>query len=380
VTAVVENLSSPGAVIVTPRARTWAPAQWLALIAVPLLAIQFWTWGAWLLDGPVQLTKYRDTSLSSFKVAIGYQVFAWIVMIAILRGVYREVRRERKWTLDAMFCVAGLLTYFWDPLSNLAQPLFMYSSQWVNLADWTGYVPFNKYPDGGRLPEAVAFTPCFYVIGFLTASRIMHWVVERVRSRRPELSNRQAFLVMWLVGGLFDAAFEVPLYLTHLWAYPGTPDVGILAHSGQKYPLSEFIIAGFGIASFAAIRNFKDDKGRSLVERGMERFNARRRTFLSQLALVGAFNGIFLVLSIIFAVLGLFAGPVKAMPDHLINGSCDAPGWENTNYGPCFGTDKYQVPLPGNGSTGERPKNRDEDLNGDRQCPTCDEVKAPGRT
>lgn len=36
-------------------------------------------------------------------------------------------------------------------------------------------------------------------------------------------------------------------------------------------------------------------------------------------------------------VIGFYQEPWKPLPDHMINGVCDAPGWTNTAYGPLPG-------------------------------------------
>jgi len=361
----------------TGRRRSISPAQVLAIAAVPLLSLQAWTWGAWLRDGPVQLTRYRDTAVISWPVAGALEVLAIVALVVVIAPIVVTCVRERRLTLDARFCIAGALTYFWDPMSNLMQPLFLYSSQWINLSDWTGNLPFSRYPDGGRLPEAVLFTPAVFVVGFLLGARIIALVARTLDERHPHFGRLQRLSVMLLVGGVLDACVELPIAAAGLWAFPGLPGPQIGLVRGLCYPTIDL---AFGAAVFTGIGllyTSKNDCGETVFDRGLGHLSPRRCAAVRLLAPIGAFNLIFVTFAISWATLGLFSGPYpNSLPAQLVNGACDAGGFQGTRYGPCPGTPGAPIPLPG-GLPGSRPAGNDKFLNGPTQCEGCAAITQP---
>src|SRR5579862_8698058 len=78
----------------------WGPAQWLALLALPLIVYEAWTLIGWLAAGPHEVTAYRQTGSASY-------IWAWVIQIFFILGVstlvmllVRDCRRQRRLTFD----------------------------------------------------------------------------------------------------------------------------------------------------------------------------------------------------------------------------------------------------------------------------------------
>lgn len=334
----------------TPERPRWGPAHFLAAWAIPLLAYQAWTWGAWLRAGPEQLTEFRDTSLFSWKLARSYEVAAVLTLVVVLTIVVRKCLRERRLVFDAMFCIAGAATYWLDPVCNFFQPLFLWSQQWTNVNDWVGTMPFVQNPGRSELPEAPLFCGVLYVVGFLVFVMVLQALMRATARRFPHARPFHLVLVAMVGGALIDIALEMPMYLSGLWAFPGTPDVGLFVGTGHKFPLNEAIAGGFCFGLLAALRHFRDDRGHTFLERGLERHSPRRRTLLTTLALIAAFNSIWIVNNLHYMFLGTWSGQYRDMEPTLIQQACDIPGSTDpaatdTAYGPCPGSPGYSLPL-----------------------------------
>lgn len=356
--------------------RQWGYHQFLGLLAVVVIVYQTVGWVSWWSNTPVPVTRFRDTTDESWWLARCYEVLAVTTLVVIGWHVIRKVRAERRWVIEAQFCVAGLLCYWQDPMSNAISPLFWYSSNWVNLNEWTGDMPFVRNPDAGRMPEPVLFGLPLYIAGFLAFAIIMNWVLTKVRARFQGLSTTKVFLVAMACGLCVDVLLELPMYLSGLWAFPGTPDVGLFVDEGRKFPIVEMLAGAAFFGVLAAMLHFKDDRGRTPVERGLDGMTPARRTWTSQLALIGAFNGIYLLCNVWFWGFGLFSAPVKPMEAHTVNGLCDAPGWEDTRYGTCMGDPGYAIPLE-TSLRGGKPSGDDELINGPIPCVGCPPVRPP---
>ncbi len=107
-------------------------------------------------------------------------------------------------------------------------------------------------------------------------------------------------------------------------------------------PLSAILF--FGAPTLA--RHLRDDRGRTIFERGLDHLRPRTRKALSFLALVGYMQLMVAVTILItIAPLGLYANNSPAYPAYIINGQCDIGSVRGSAYGPCPGTPGFTAPL-----------------------------------
>lgn len=330
--------------------KTWGPAHYLAVFGVICLLWGGWTIVSWLEDGPAQVTQFRDRDSASWYAARAYEAALVAMGLAVATIVVRRCIRERRLTFDAKLCVAGLAAMWTDPTANFVQPLFMYSSNFLNLATWCSHIPLVVNPDCGRMPQPVLFNAMIYMFGLLAFAMIINAGMRAVRRRRPDISTAKLLGLTMLAGMLVDVALEVPMYRLRLAAYPGAPDeLSLFATEGMKYPLIESVWAGVIVMGIAAMRFFRDDVGRTVVERGLERSSPRRRGGVSLLALIGFVHVLCFAGNGGTAALGFFSDPYHRMPAYIVNDMCDAPGIQGTRYGQCP-QQGYRLPvrtLPG---------------------------------
>lgn len=331
----------------TGARRGVTPAAVLAGFGALIVAYEVWTWGAWLMAGPTQITDYRDRSSVSWAVARGYEALIVVVAAVLLVRVVRRCRAEHCLVFDAKLLIAGVAALFWDPFGNFVQPAFFYSSNWLNLNSWTGFAPLVVNPDAGRLPEPL-FICLVYPFGLLGFAMIMNAVMLAFRRRRPGASNLAVLGVGTLAGYLLGMALEAPMFLLHLWSLPGAPAAFALFGNDHRYAAVEYLTTGFVFAGWGAVRWFRDDHGRAFTERGFDRLPPRRRSVAGVLATVGWCCSLLLVLQLIVTLFAFRADPYPAgFPRHLVNGMCDVGATTGTRYGPCPGSDQFRLPTPG---------------------------------
>jgi hypothetical protein len=186
---------------VVARTRTWRPAQYFAVLGGLAVIWQLWTYAAWLAAGPRAITEFRDSDSVSWYAARAIEPLVVIMALAVVICVVRASLRERRVTIDAQICIAGLLCLWVDPLPNLYQPIFSYTSNFTNLNAWCGHMPLVVNPVCGGMPEPVLFSGGMYLGGVLLAAMALDTGMRVVTERRPGLSN--ARLIAWtFVGGL----------------------------------------------------------------------------------------------------------------------------------------------------------------------------------
>lgn len=329
----------------------WGWPQYLAAVGVPVLLVEIWTVTSWLIDGPFQISGYSEGRGMSWWAARVFEGLMIAISLQVIVLLVRGCRAQRKFfTFDVLFCITGFSMLWASSMVNFFTPMFAFSSDLVNLNDVCGHLPFVVNDDCGRSPNPVLFIGLFETFGLLWVAMILGWLAGRIRSRWPGISNTR-LLMFFLAGGavfvLFEPLLIIPL---HLWTYPGTPISIELGGTAWRYPIfPEILCFGFMLGIPAAVRFFKDDRGRTLVERGLEHYSPRVRTLVSGLALY-TFAQI--------AVIGCATIPLWPLAFHqlewgplpraLNNGLCDQPGIvENTRYGPCPGSPNFRMPFPG---------------------------------
>jgi hypothetical protein len=191
------------------------------------------------------------------------------------------------------------------------------------------------------------------------------WVMTRAKARWPHLGTFGVVMVGFAFFSIF-ALVEPPILMLGLWSYPGAIEWLTLFHGHYyQYPLNEWVVFATLMTAWTAFRHFRDDKGRTLAERGIDDLRVRgwRRTGIRFLALVGACNAIFLVTyTVPNAIAGLYASPwPKDVTDrsYLTDGLC-GPGTDYACSGP-------GIPIP-------RPDSAHVGVNGDLVVPAATRI------
>jgi hypothetical protein len=299
------------------------------------------------------VTQFQVRNSANWYAARVMEALVIVISIAVAIYVVKGCWRARRiLTFDLMFCLAGA-TMFWGNFgSNFFQPTFLMSSNFVNLTNTCGHMPFVVNPDCGRAPDAFLFLFLLETFGILgvaiAATPILRWA----RSRWPGVSTRR-MVAGALVGGiLLDIALEIPCVALHLWTYPAPSWMSLPLGGGFHYPFVESLAAGLWFGSLIALRLFKDDQGHTLVERNLEAHSVRRRPGISLLATYSFFQlAIWIFASVPLWFYGPYESPWPKLPAYVVNNVCDAPGVHTTRYGPCPGSPGYRMPgrhsLPG---------------------------------
>ena len=321
-----------------PATRPWQLPHYLAGLGI--LSV---VWGAvtvipWLLDGPEPVTGYARSGSGSWYAARIYEAVALLLSAGVATVVIRQCRRERRLTFDAKFCIAWFLMFWVDPVINMVAPIWMYSSNWVNLSAWCGHMPLVLNADCGRIPEPVLFMWPLYTFGFLAFVMIANAGMRAAKRRWPHLSTAKLVGLAAIGGMLLDLALELPMYHLHLWGFPGAPGELALMGGTNRYPLVQVVFGALVFSPCALLRYCKNDRGETVTERGLETLSPRGRAVVSTMATHGLVFIIAMVVTIGSVAYGMYSDPYPRMPAHLVNGMCDAPGITGTAYGACPGS------------------------------------------
>ncbi len=123
-------------------------------------------------------------------------------------------------------------------------------------------------------------------------------VMRRAKSRWPNIGTTGIIGVALVFCMAFDFVIEAIWLRLGIYTYAGS--IGWLTiFKGRYYqfPIYEVVLAGGMFAAFACLRYFKDDKGRSVAERGIDdvKGSTRKRTTIRLLATIGIVNVLMIV-------------------------------------------------------------------------------------
>ena len=326
---------APGDARITPPSAAYR--IWGA-IGVVFLLVQAWTWITWLADGPEQITRFRNTSLPSWKWAIGLQVTQVVVMITVLAAVARDARRQRAVTFSVLY-VAGCLCLVWlDPMLNYFRIGFFYSSNLLNLESWLGHVPGQLAPFVNLTPQPLLWEIATYTGVFIAYTLLLERVWRALGRRFPGASAAVLFAATLGVAISLNLLLELPFVRTGVFAYPAAShSFALWGGETYQFPLVESLGASLFWTASAALAVSRRPDGLTAVERGVEVIpSTRRRTAARFLAMTGYLHVIFLAFPMGLAQLGPFYTDEfpKGYSADLHNGWC---GDEGQPYGPCPG-------------------------------------------
>ncbi|MGW4370503.1 spirocyclase AveC family protein [Nocardia takedensis] len=276
---------------------------WAALGAL-ILAVQVYVWTRWV-TGPYFERVPTGPSDPPMLMKTILSIWTGAIMIGFPLGIYwwiiRPWRRERRVTLDGILLVSMGLMCFQDPFLNYLNTWCTYNTWLFNMGSWTPYVPGWVSPEepGAQVAEPLLMNVPGYAWGVLFITIGVCFFMRRVKSRWPGISNPRLIGVTFVFAIVLDFVMEACLLLPlGLYTYPGAIQaVSINAGHYYQWPIYEGAMWGAVQTGLASLRYFTDDRGRTVVERGLEqvRGGVVRQQLTRFLAIFAAVSAIFFV-------------------------------------------------------------------------------------
>lgn len=320
-------------------------AECWAGLGLVFLLFQVFVLGRWML-GPNFLPTDPGPDPISEQQLLLFKVLQTTVPVAasfmawkILFGPWI---RNRRITTDGRILFAAAMVFFWDMSLNYSSIALFYNSHFVNFGSWAnGAWPTWFSPSGHLLPEPFLFIMPAYLALVFSQALFICWLLRKAKARFPEMGLGTTLLIMVVGLTIVDSVIEILFLRTGMYAYPGAIHALTLwAGETYQFPLTEgFLFGGLGVSSCAAIWYFRDDKGRTFAERGVDklRYSEFAKSWIRTLAIYGFVHAAFFVLYFIpsqFVTLNADPFP-EGYPSYMTNGMC------------VYGVNRDQCPGPG---------------------------------
>ncbi len=278
-----------------PPERTMV-VRWWAVLGAAFILFELYLYTRWIVSGNATPNRGGASAAPGWMhAAVWIHVALGIVALAGWFWWYlvRPWRRERRITSDGLLML-GCMTAFWGDLAaNYFRYWVVYPTVWPNLGAWYNFIPFWQTPRGQLQVEATIFFLPMYAVCMFGFTSIACAAMRRIKVRRPQTSKIALFLVAWLIMALVDLVLEIFWVRLGLFIYPGTIDALTLFNGHYyQFPIYEAVFWGLGWAILSSVRFFRNDRGETVVERGVSklRTSQRQKTVLRFLALAAVAN------------------------------------------------------------------------------------------
>lgn len=302
-----------------PTQSSVTPVKVFAVIGGAILALQLYVVTRWVTGpyfervptGPSDPPMYMKIPLiaNAAILWVGLPFALWFLII-------RPWVRERRITLDGMLLVSMGLMFFQDPILNYFNTWCTYNTWLFNRGSWSPYIPGWVSPEepGHQVAEPLLTNVPGYAYGVLLITIVGCWVMRKIKARWPNISNLRLILVTYAIAFVFDFVMEALVLLPiGLYTYPGAiRALSFNAGTYYQWPIYEGLTWGGVQAALCCLRFFTDDRGRTVVERGLDsvRGGVVRQQFTRFLAIFAGVSACFFIFYNIPAVwLGMHADP-----------------------------------------------------------------------
>jgi Spirocyclase AveC-like len=312
------------------------PVVYWAGLGALLLGLMLYVGVRWVTGPYFKAVDTGPTPLGSAQHAalLAIQIAGPIAAVAMLYWLLvRPWLRERRITSEGLLVLAYQTLWFQDPVGNGANYWFLYNSHLYNRGSWVNYLPFwSSYggKPGHMFPEPIfGIGPgyiYFFVIGVWAGMVFFNFSLRRF----PQFGVFGACVVAY--GGIFifDVVLEAVIWMpTGFYTYPGAGWLRF-GSSAHAYAPLEGICVGFLCLPFVLLRHYRDDRGYTWVERGVDkvRCGPTLKVGLRLLALIAVAQSImFFAYNIWIYQIGAHASsyPKAVLQDsYFLNGLCGA--------------------------------------------------------
>jgi hypothetical protein len=325
-----------------------APVKVFAVLGLGWVLLIVYVFSRWLTSsylgptdpGPDQPPDYVLYSIRSFEVLMSL-LSLWLVVECVIKPVLRT----GEMSTDGMLVITWFSLWFHDTFIDWTVHVFSYNAYAVNIGNWTQEVPGWLSPRSNLVPEPLLALGLSYIGQCTLGCWCSMAAMQSCKERWPRISKPIMIAIALLTGMLLDWASEQTMVSFQLMAYLSTvPSLTVFAGSLHQFPLYEAFFFGGVIGFTGVVMYFKDDKGYTWAERGVEKLRIARtrgmKSLLRWLSLMGLFHtAMFLLYSLPMQLFAINGGAFpEHVPSYLRNGICGP----DTPY-PCAGPD---VPIP----------------------------------
>jgi hypothetical protein len=256
---------------------------------------------------------------------------AAVTLWLIWECIVKPIRETGEIGADGLLVMTWFTLWFHDNLINWTVHVFSYNAHAVNFGNWTQEIPGWLSPRSNLMPQPALAIGLSYIGQCTAGAWGAMYLMQYCKERWPRVRNMTLIFIALATGMLLDWASEHTMISFQLMAYLSTvPSLTLFPGKLYQFPLYEAFFFGGVVGFTGVVMYFKDDRGYTWAERGVDRLRIARtrgmKTLVRWLAMMGLFHTVmFFFYSVpmqLFSING--AAFPEHVPSYLLNGICGA--------------------------------------------------------
>lgn len=259
-------------------------------------ALQCWIFWQWYASGDMKpVNPGISVPPDWMSIALNLNDIFWggAIVVALFLIVIRPKLRTGRISLEGLFCLAFVFSWWQDPLFNYLVVGSTYNSTAFNLGSWACHIPAWSSPAGCLTAEPLTWNFALYFIVFPLAAILGCDYLRKSKLRNPGV--RLDVYIFKLFGALLilDVVIELTWIGMGLYHYGGANNVvSIFDETRFKFPLFRPILLAFTLVVLSMLLYFQNDAGETVADKGVSKVQAGSgaKTWMRFFAYVGCIN------------------------------------------------------------------------------------------
>ncbi len=278
--------------------RKVVPVKWWAVAGVIAIALQAGIFFHWIFisgnfnetdTGPAEISSFMSASLwflQTICIVLGIWCLYWFF--------FRRWKQGEPLGIDSYMIIGIYLVWWQDPILNYFQNWATYNAYTVQRGSWSSSIPGWLAPNSHNMAAPLLFTiPVYGAVAFVCSLTVAK-AMRAARNRYPHVGNVGIVAIGFAICSVIVFACETAFLRLGIYAYPGAIEWMTIFHGEYyQYPLYEWLIFTSIWTTWASILFFRNDKGETVAERGLEELRAKtgkRLDWVRLLSVVGVVN------------------------------------------------------------------------------------------
>ena len=256
----------------TPAIKVWASIGALILGFEAYVLIR-WVTGPYFKRVPAGPTpvpeamKIAMIALAAVGIPLaGGFVWNWLV---------RPWRRNGRVTPEGLLVLYALtFEWFWDPFLNYFNAYFTYNNYLPNMGSWVSDIPGWQSIAAGTPGHTMAYPLEFVIPGYIVimfgGCVLSAAFMRRIRARYSVMSNVSLVALTYLCITATWFVVDAACLRSGVWCFhAAVPSETLWYGHYYQLPIYDVVFCGFWFTGIGALLHFRNDKGETLVERGV---------------------------------------------------------------------------------------------------------------
>lgn len=250
------------------------PVLWWSALGAVMLAVIAWSILQWIMGPNFQPAPTGNDPLPA-GIGIWIRTLEAIsTTAAVLMAWFYAIRpwiKTGRLPWDALFMLACFGMYYQDPIDNYFNFTFTYNAHFTNYSSWAPFIPGWVSPRSENFAEPVLLIGSLFMWLFLGISVLGCWLLNRFKVWLPNAGFIVHVGILFLLVAIFDFVMESIFTHTQIFAYVAVySPLSLWAGTPYQFPIYESTGVSALATGCALVRYFRNDRGESWFERGVE--------------------------------------------------------------------------------------------------------------